>query len=137
VHLETERGVLVLRLLPEQAPLTVQAFLEQVASGAQDGVAFHRLIPGVLIQGGDFAMGDGTGRMPYGLRTEITQLPQRRLVVGMASNGNDTEGSQFFVLLSDYLALEGRFTVFGWIEEGEKVLEGLLEGDRVLRAWLE
>ncbi len=137
VRLRTERGDLVLRLLPEDAPLTVQVFLEQVASGAHDGVAFHRAVPGVLVQGGDFMMGDGSGRTPYSARTEITRLPLRRGIVAMASSGRDTEGSQFFILHADHVGLEGSYTAFAWIEEGGEVLDLIQEGDRVVSARVE
>ncbi len=134
VHLETERGTLILRLLPEQAPLTVQLFLERVAAGDYDGVPFHRLLPGVLVQGGDVTMGDGTGQVAHGVQTELTQLPVGRGVVGMASAGRDTGGAQFFILHADHLRLEGDYTAFGWLESGGDILDQLLEGDRILGA---
>jgi peptidylprolyl isomerase len=137
VRIETEKGTLVARLAPEQAPLSVQAFLDEVSRGAHDGVRFHRVVSNFVIQGGDVGLGDGTGTAGYELRTEITLLPFGRGVLGMASAGKDTEGSQYFITHSAQPHLEGGYTAFGWIESGEEVLDRLLVGDRVERMTVE
>jgi len=137
LHIETERGVVVLRMVPEQAPLTVQSLAQQVEAGLHDGVRFHRLEPNFVIQGGDIAMGDGTGGPSYALRSEYTQIPFGRGVVGMASAGKDTEGSQFFITHSRQLHLDGQMSAFGWVESGHDVLDRLLDGDRVVRMFVE
>ncbi len=133
LEVETDRGTMVIRLLAEQAPLTVQSFVEEVEAGLHDGVSLHRVVPNFVVQGGDFGMGDGTGGPGYALRTEITSLSFRRGVLGMASNGKDTEGSQFFVTHSDQPHLDGSYTAFGWLESGEEVLDRIQEGDWVVR----
>lgn len=137
VRIETERGDILVRLAPDQAPLTVEAFLGEVARGAHDGIRFHRVVSNFVIQGGDVGLGDGLGSAGYQLRTEITLLPFGRGVLGMASAGKDTEGSQYFFTHSSQPHLEGGYTSFGWIESGGEVLDRLLQGDRVLRMRIE
>ncbi len=135
--LETEKGRIVLRLVPDQAPLTVQVLAEQAMPGLHDGVPFHRVEPNFMVQGGDVAVGDGTGGPGYAIRSELNQLLFWRGVVGMASAGKDTEGSQFFITHSTQLHLDGRMTPFGWVESGLETLDRIYEGDRVLRMTLE
>jgi peptidylprolyl isomerase len=137
VRIETDRGDIVVRLLPDQAPLSVSAFLGEVERGAHDGVRFHRVVSNFVIQGGDVGLGDGTGTPGYELRTEITLLPFERGVLGMASSGKDTESSQFFLTHSSQPHLEGGYTAFGWMESGGEVLDHLLVGDRVVRMSIE
>lgn len=129
LRIETERGTLVLRLDPTQAPQTVQAVTELAASGEYEGSYFHRVVPGFVAQGGDVSLGDGLGSPGFAIRSELTRIPFQRGVVGMASSGKDTEGSQFFVTHARAPHLDGNYTAFGWLESGEEVLDGLVEGD--------
>lgn len=135
--LETEKGELAVRLVPEQAPLTVQTVAELAAGGQYDGVAFHRVLPNFVVQAGDFTMGDGTGGPGWSIRSEFTQIPFGRGVIGMASSGKDTEGSQFFLTHSRQPHLDGGWTAFGFVVSGEDVLDRILEGDRIVRARVE
>jgi len=137
LHIETEAGTMILRLLPELAPLTVQAIAAQVQRGDHDGVRFHRVVPNFVIQGGDFGVGDGTGTPGYAIRSEFAPLPFYRGVIGMASAGKDTEGSQFFIMHSEQPNLDGSYTAFGWLESGGEVLDRIQQGDRVLRMRIE
>jgi peptidylprolyl isomerase len=132
VQMETERGPIVIRLLPEQAPLTVQSFVQLVRAGSYDGTRFHRVVPNFVVQGGDFGLGDGTGAPGYTLPSELTQLPFRRGVLGMASAGKDTEGSQFFFTHSHQPHLDGGYSAFGWVESGAEAMDLLQQGDRIL-----
>jgi cyclophilin family peptidyl-prolyl cis-trans isomerase len=132
LRIRTDRGEMVVRLAPEQAPLTVQTMAEQAREGLQDGVFFHRVEPNFVIQAGDFSVGDGRGGPGYAIRSEFTQIPFRRGMLGMASSGKDTEGSQYFLLHSMQPHLDGDYTSFGWLESGWDVLDRILEGDRVL-----
>jgi len=131
--LDTEKGRIVVRLVPDQAPLTVQVLAEQAMEGLHDGVPFHRVEPNFVAQGGDVAAGDGTGGPGYALRSELNQLLFWRGVAGMASAGKDTEGSQFFLTHSAQPYLDGPMTAFGWVESGLEVLDRIYEGDRVVR----
>ncbi len=132
--LETDRGEIVVRLAPGQAPLTVQTVAELTEAGAYDDTAFHRVIGNFVAQGGDVSLRDGTGTPGFAIRSEWTQIPFVRGVVGMASAGKDTEGSQFFLTHASQPHLDGAYTAFGWVESGGDVMDRLMPGDRLLRA---
>jgi cyclophilin family peptidyl-prolyl cis-trans isomerase len=135
--LETERGTLRIRMLPDQAPLTVLSIARLAAAGAYDGTPFHRVLGGFVVQGGDIIARDGTGDPGFRLPSEFTLLPFRRGTVGMASLGKDTEAAQFFVTHADHPHLDGLYTAFGWVEEGAEVLDALLRGDLLLSSRIE
>lgn len=137
VRIETDHGAIIVRLLTDQAPLTVQTFVSNVRSGAYDGTRFHRVVPNFVAQGGDFSMGDGTGSPGSRIRSEFTQLSFERGVLGMASSGKDTEGSQFYLTHSLQPHLDGGYTAFGWLAEGGEALDLIQQGDRVIRMELE
>lgn len=137
LRLETERGTVVIRLLPEEAPYTVQAVSRLANEGAYDGVPFHRVVPNFVAQGGDVAARDGSGTPDFALPSEFTQLAFAEGVVGMASAGKDTEGSQFFVTHSRQPHLDGAYTAFGWVVEGMDVVARLMVGDRIVKATVE
>jgi peptidylprolyl isomerase len=132
--LETEKGTVTLVLDAEAAPLTVQTIAGFAAEGKYNGVPFHRVVPNFVAQGGDFARQDGFGGPGFSIRSEFTLIPFERGVLGMASSGKDTEGSQFFVTHSAQPHLEGAYTAFGWVEAGMDVVDRLEEEDRVLSA---
>ena len=134
LHLETEKGTVVLALEPESAPMTVQTLLESARAGRYDGVPFHRVVPNFVVQGGDYARGDGFGGDGPFIRSEFTRLPYGRGTAGIASAGKDTEGTQYFVTHSMQPHLDGRYTAFGHVAEGQDVVDRLYEGDRVVRA---
>jgi len=135
--LETEEGTVRLRLLPEEAPLTVQTVTRLAAEGRYDGVSFHRVVPNFVVQGGDFTSGDGFGGRGFTITSEFTLLPFLEGVAGMASAGKDTEGSQFFVTHAMQPHLDGGFTSFGWVVGGMDVVDRLQVGDRIVRASVE
>jgi peptidylprolyl isomerase len=134
LRLETEKGEVVVRLLAEEAPLTVQTILRFAEAGSYDGIAFHRVVPNFVIQGGDFERQDGMGGPGFVIRSEFTRIPYGRGVIGMASAGKDTEGSQYFITHSMQPHLDGRYTAFGHVISGMEVVDSILEGDRVIRA---
>ncbi|CAN5340770.1 peptidylprolyl isomerase [soil metagenome] len=135
--LETERGRIHLELSAEEAPLTVQTVLQFAIEGRYDGVPFHRVVPNFVIQGGDFARGDGYGGPGFAIGSEFTRIQYERGTVGMASAGKDTEGSQYFITHSMQPHLDGRYTAFGRVIEGMDVVDRILEGDHVLKASIE
>jgi peptidylprolyl isomerase len=135
--LETEKGTVTLVLDAESAPLTVQTILDFAAQGLYDDTPFHRVVPNFVVQGGDFSRQDGFGGPGFSIRSEFTQIPYLRGVLGMASAGKDTEGSQFFVTHSIAPHLDGGYTAFGWVESGMGVVDLLYEEDRVLTARVE
>jgi cyclophilin family peptidyl-prolyl cis-trans isomerase/HEAT repeat protein len=140
VAIETERGRLTARLDCPQAPLTCLSFLQLAEQGYFDGMRFHRVVPDFVVQAGD-PRGDGWGGPGYALRDEINRLRYQRGAVGMALSGPDTGGSQFFVTLSPQPHLDGGYTVFGAIVDGEALLDVIRQGDRLVRirevAWNE
>lgn len=137
VRIETDRGEIFVRLFAEQAPLSVQAFVNDVRRGAHDGARFHRVVSNFVAQGGDFGMGDGGGVAGYQIRSEFTQLPFQRGVLGLASAGKDTEGSQFYLTHSMQPNLDGGYVAFGWVEQGADVLDRIQQGDQVIRMTVE
>ncbi|HEX4955880.1 MAG TPA: peptidylprolyl isomerase [Thermoanaerobaculia bacterium] len=130
VELRTNRGTLRVRLACPEAPLTCLSFLQLAAGGFYDGLAFHRVIPDFVVQGGD-PRGDGFGGPGYSLRDEINPLRYRRGVIGMAHAGPDTAGSQFFFTLSPQPHLDGAYTAFGEVVAGLEVLDRIVQGDRI------
>jgi peptidylprolyl isomerase len=132
LEIRTNRGNLVVKLDATQAPLTVQTLAEQANAGLHDGTLFHRVLPNFVIQAGDIGLGDGTGGPNYRIQTELTRIPFERGVIGMASSGPHTEGSQWFITHSRQPHLDGSYTSFGWLLEGWDTLDAILEGDQVL-----
>ncbi len=130
--LHTQRGLVKLRLLGEEAPGTVRNFVSLARKGYYDGLTFHRVVPDFVTQGG-CPRGDGWGGPGYSIRCEINPVPYRRGTVGMALAGKDTGGSQFFICHSPQPHLDGRYTVFGEVLEGMEIVDLLQEGDRILR----
>lgn len=137
LHLEMDHGEVAIRLLPSEAPLTVQMVARLAQEGSYDGVPFHRVVSNAMAQSGDYVSGDGAGDPGFELRTERTRLPFHRGMVGMASRGPDTEDSQFFITHSWQPNYEGEHTPFGWVEAGSDVVDRILPGDRIRRAWVE
>lgn len=128
VEVETRHGTFAIQLRPDWAPTTVARFLALVDEGFYDGLAFHRVVPAFVVQGGD-PRGDGYGGPGWSQRCEDNRVPYERGTVGMALAGRDTGGSQFFVALTPQPHLDGRYTAFGRILEGMEVVERLLRGD--------
>jgi peptidylprolyl isomerase len=135
--LETGKGRVTLVLDAESAPLTVQTIAGFAQEGLYDDTPFHRVVPNFVVQGGDFSRQDGFGGPGFSIRSEFTEIPYRRGVLGMASSGKDTEGSQFFITHSMAPHLDGGYTAFGWVESGMDVVDVLYEEDRILTARVE
>jgi cyclophilin family peptidyl-prolyl cis-trans isomerase len=126
----TERGELTLRLFPEDAPRAVASFAALARRGFYDGLGFHRVVPGFVVQGGD-PRGDGYGGPGYTLRCELGGRRFGRGAVGIALAGKDTGGSQFFITQAPQPHLDGRYTLIGQVESGWEVLDALQAGDRI------
>jgi cyclophilin family peptidyl-prolyl cis-trans isomerase/HEAT repeat protein len=132
ITLETDRGVLVIELLPAEAPLTVAAFLGLVERRFFDGTRWHRVLPNFVVQDGD-PRGDGWGGPGKGflLRDEVNPVRYDVGTMGMALSGPDTGGSQYFITHSPQPHLDGIYTVFGRVVSGAAVLGGIAQGDRI------
>jgi cyclophilin family peptidyl-prolyl cis-trans isomerase/HEAT repeat protein len=127
----TDKGAFTIELLPDDAPLTVDNFVELARRGFFNNIAFHRVVPNFVIQGGD-PRGDGNGGPGYQIRCEINEVPYDRGAVGMALSGKDTGGSQWFVTHSPQPHLDGGYTVFGRVTQGMEVVDRIVRGDRIL-----
>ncbi len=131
--LETERGTLVLRLFPEVAPLTVARISELADSGFFDGIVFHRVVADFVVQAGD-PTGSGEGGSGKTIPAEFSHLHYLRGSVGMARDESiHSNDSQFFICISDQPHLDGKYTFFGQVIQGEDVLDRIRQGDRILR----
>ncbi len=131
VTVKTSRGNFTLQLFPDLAPYTVWAFLKMVEKGFYNGLTFHRVVPNFVAQGGD-PEGDGSGGPDFTLRSEFSPGSFLTGDLGMASSGKDTEGCQFFIMHSPHPHLDGKYTRFGRVTSGMKVVESLEIGDRIL-----
>jgi peptidyl-prolyl cis-trans isomerase B (cyclophilin B) len=122
-------GVMKAELYPEIAPITVQNFIDLASKGFYNGLIFHRVIPGFMIQGGD-PDGIGTGGPGYSIKGEFTangfrnDLKHTRGVLSMArAMDPDSAGSQFFIMHEDYPSLDGQYAAFGKLIEGIEVVD--------------
>ena len=122
VLLETNMGNIVIELNPEM-PLTTSNFESLVSKGFYNGVIFHRVISGFMIQGGD-PTGTGSGGPGYEIKDEFTKNNRNdRGTISMANSGVDTGGSQFFINLVDNNFLDTKHPVFGKVVEGMDVVD--------------
>ena len=124
----TTRGAFTIKLLANDAPLTVDNFVQLAKRGYFGRVTVHRVVPNFVIQDGD-PRGDGNGGPGYQIRCEINEVPFERGAVGMALSGKDTGGSQWFVTHSPQPHLDGGYTVFGNVVSGMSVVDSIARGD--------
>jgi cyclophilin family peptidyl-prolyl cis-trans isomerase len=136
VYLDTDKGTVEIELAVLDAPLTSESFLALARQGYFSGMAIHRVVANFVVQAGD-GRGDGEGGPGYTLRDEINMLPYVRGAVGMALDGADTGGSQFFITHGPQPHLDGRYTVFGRVVAGMDVVDRLQQWDliRRVRVW--
>lgn len=136
VRLKTTRGIIRVRLWVDDEPRTAANFLTLVRKKFYDKLAFHRVVPNFVSQGGD-PRGDGAGGPGYMIPCEIGMRRYAEGVMGMALSGRDTGGSQFFFTHAPEPHLDGRYTAFGEIVSGLDVAVSLVEGDLILEASVE
>lgn len=134
--IETEKGTITILLKPEFAPITVGSFVSLVGRNYYNGVLFHRVVPDFVIQTGD-TTGTGWGGPDYEIISEYSPQPFVAGAVGMASVGKDTEGSQWFIMHSNFPHLNGRYTNWAEVIEGQDVVDIIDEGDKIIRIILE
>lgn len=129
VTIDTTMGKIVLELYREDAPKTVENFVSLIKKGFYDGVIFHRVINGFMIQGGD-PTGTGTGGPGYQFADELdknkpsAKVGYKKGVLAMANAGPNTNGSQFFIMHADR-PLEYNYTIFGRVIEGQDVVDAI------------
>ena len=128
--LHTSEGAIGLELYPAHAPKTVENFTRLAGDGYYDGLAFHRVIPDFMIQGG-CPRGDGTGGPGYSFEDELNDHPVARGYLAMANSGPNTNGSQFFIVTADEARwLNGKHTVFGRVTSGQDVADTISSVER-------
>ena len=129
VTITTERGAIVADLDPKLAPITVNNFVSLARDGFYDGLTFHRVEPGFVIQGG-CPEGSGRGGPGYRFEDEPVQGNYREGVLAMANAGPDTNGSQFFVCLEDLTGrLPKQYNLFGHVVSGMDAVKATKRGD--------
>ena len=137
VTIEMENGSIIqAELYPEVAPNTVNNFISLIRKGYYDGIIFHRVIPGFMIQGGD-PTGTGTGGPGYSIKGEFAQngfpnsLRHTEGVLSMARTMiPDSAGSQFFIMHKDAPHLDGQYAAFGKVTEGMDVVDAIANAKR-------
>ncbi|MBD3251918.1 peptidylprolyl isomerase [Candidatus Uhrbacteria bacterium] len=135
VRIQTSKGEIVFELLPSEGPNAASNFVYLTNEGFYDGLTFHRVEPGFVIQGGD-PDGNGTGGPGYRFDDDKVNLPYDRGIVAMANAGPNTNGSQFFIMLQD-TPLPPAYSVFGRVLEGMDVVDQIRVGDVMTQVTLE
>lgn len=136
VTIEMQSGELIkAELYPEVAPNTVNNFISLINKGYYDGLNFHRVIPGFMIQGGD-PSGDGSGGPGYGIKGEFKSngventIKHNKGVLSMArTNDPDSAGSQFFIMVAKSSHLDGDYAGFGKVIEGIEVVDKIVDSE--------
>jgi len=140
VIFETDEGTITFELFSNDAPNTVDNFIKLVNEGFYNGLAFHRVIPGFMAQGGCPNTREGSNGMPgtggpgYSIKCEINPKKHLKGSLSMAHAGKDTGGSQFFIVYEPQPHLDGVHTVFGKTENMDVVLK-LKNGSRISKAY--
>jgi len=139
---ETEHGNFVIELYPAVAPKTVANFEKLVNKGFYNGLTFHRVEPGFVVQGGD-PQGDGSGGPGYEIDAEIKPGEKHlRGSVATARTGDEvnpdrkSSGSQFYICLEPQPGLDGQYTIFGGVVKGMKVVDQIKVGDHMKKITL-
>ena len=136
VTFETNQGTIKAELFPDVAPNTVNNFISLVNRGFYDGLIFHRVIPGFMIQGGD-PQGTGMGGPGYSIKGEFimnnfnNELLHKRGVLSMArSQSPNSAGSQFFIMVDDAPHLNAQYASFGQVIEGMEAVDKIVAAQR-------
>lgn len=125
--IETPRGNIVVELLPDIAPQTVNNFVFLARQNFYNGLTWHRVLPGFMAQGGD-PQGDGSGGPGYSIPAEFTDkiLYDKPGILAMArSNDPDSAGSQFFITTAPATFLNSQYTIFGQVIQGQDIVDGI------------
>lgn len=132
-EIRTTLGTITVRFFPDKAPNHVRNFIDLAEQGFYDGVRFHRVVPGFVIQGGDpntkteNRRSWGSGGSGRNLTAEFNDVPHKRGILSMARSGHpDSASSQFFIMLKDTPYLDGQYTVFGEVVSGMEVADQIV-----------
>lgn len=125
----TDRGEMTFRFFPDDAPITVASFIKLARNRFYDGLTFHRVVPGFVIQGG-CPEGTGTGGPGYNLKAEFNKNLHDAGAVAMArAQSPDSAGSQFYICLEDAHFLDHQYTVFGHLTSGLDIARAIKPDD--------
>lgn len=129
--IETDQGTIVIELYKDKAPKTVENFVALANKGFYNGIIFHRVIPGFMVQTGD-PTGTGSGGPGYSFSDEFGPGLKHTGagILSMANAGPNTNGSQFFITLAATPWLDGKHSIFGKVVEGQSVVEAIASTDR-------
>lgn len=134
--IETSKGRIVFELYPDVAPKTVANFEKLAADSFYNGTKFHRVVPDFVVQGGDpnsknsDPSDDGMGGPGYTVDAEFNKLKHTKGTVAMArSQDVNSAGSQFYICLAPQPSLDGKYTIFGQVTEGQEVVDKIQIGD--------
>ena len=131
IKISTECGDMILELFPDSAPKHVESMLNLIEKGFYNGLKFHRVVPGFVIQGGD-PKGDGTGGPGYRIKAEFNNRKHLKGTLAMArAMDPDSAGSQFYICLDAIPYLDGQYTVFGQLRSGHDVPEKVRQGNKM------
>lgn len=133
--IETNKGKIEFEVYPE-ATKAASNFIFLAKDGFYDGLTFHRVEPGFVIQGGD-SVGNGTGGPGYQFEDEPVTKKYTKGIVAMANSGPDTNGSQFFIMLDDHAELPPKYTIFGAVISGQNVVDNIKVGDVMKQVTIE
>jgi peptidyl-prolyl cis-trans isomerase B (cyclophilin B) len=130
--IELEKGgTISIEFYPDSAPNTVANFEKLANSGFYNGLTFHRVEPGFVVQGGD-PNGDGTGGPGYKIKAEFNQRKHITGTVAMArASQPDSAGSQFYICLAPAPFLDNQYTVFGQVTDGMDLVQRIRRGDKM------
>ncbi|MBI4241265.1 MAG: peptidylprolyl isomerase [Candidatus Rokubacteria bacterium] len=124
-------GTIKIEFFPEDAPKTVENFVTLAKKGFYDGLTFHRVEPGFVVQGGD-PKGNGMGGPGYTVKAEFNKQKHVRGTVAMArAQDPDSAGSQFYICFQPAPFLDGKYTGFGKVVSGMEVVDGIKVGDKM------
>lgn len=126
----TNKGIIEFSLFSDKAPKTVSNFIYLSENKFYDGLTFHRVEPGFVIQGGD-PNGDGTGGPGYKFEDETVSDNYKAGSVAMANSGPNSNGSQFFICLDDLPTLPKQYNLFGQVTKGMDVVKKIQVGDKI------
>lgn len=136
--IKTEKGSIVAELKPKQAPFSVTNFIQLANGGYYNGLTFHRVEPGFVVQGGD-PLGNGTGGPGYTVQGETKNgLKHTEGALAWARTADQvnpeqrSSGSQFYITLAPTPFLDNQYTVFGHVTQGMDVVKQIARGDKIL-----
>ena len=136
--IETAKGTIKFELKESEAPITTKNFIDLAQKGFYNGLIFHRVEPGFVIQGGD-PKGNGTGGSGKNIPLEIAPaLSHKKGAVGMArSQEPNSASSQFYICIEDAKFLDKNYAVFGQVTEGQNVVSAIRKGDKMLKVTIQ